>query len=219
MAAGEAGEIAGSVQARTSDAESTRRNIIEIATEEFARKGLSGARIDEIAARTHTSKRMIYYYFTDKEGLFVAVLEEAYRRIRAIEAGLDLAHLEPEEALRTLVGFTFDYQNANEDFIRLVMVENIHRGAHLARSNVIQSLNVSVIDTIRDIYARGCRKGVFRKGVTEIDLHMLISALCFFNVSNRSTFSLIFKRDMIDPQDLAHRRAVIVDTILRYVRK
>jgi AcrR family transcriptional regulator len=137
---------------RTNDPEGTRRNIIAVATSEFAEKGFSGARVDEIAARTSTSKRMIYYYFGDKEGLFVAVLEEAYRRIRAIEATLKLDHLDPESALRALVGFTFDYQNANEDFIRLVMVENIHGGVHLARSKVIQDLNVvSVIDAIRDI--------------------------------------------------------------------
>jgi AcrR family transcriptional regulator len=130
--------------ARTTDRERTRQNIIEIATDEFANKGFSGARIDEIAARMNTSKRMIYYYYRDKEGLFIAVLEEAYRRIRAIEATLNLDHLEPEAAIRALVGFTFDYQNANEDFIRLVMVENIHKGVHLAKSQAIQGLDVSV---------------------------------------------------------------------------
>jgi AcrR family transcriptional regulator len=204
---------------RGSDPERTRRNIIEVATREFASKGFSGARIDEIAARTNTSKRMIYYYFTDKEGLFVAVLEAAYRRIRQLEATLKLNDVDPEVALRTLVGFTFDYQNANEDFIRLVMVENIHRGAHLARSRVLQDVNVSVIDTLRTIYARGCREGVFRTGLDEIDLHMSISALCFFNVANRATFSQIFRRDMAGPEALARRREVVIDTIIRYVRK
>jgi len=204
---------------RTNDPEATRRNIIAIATAEFADKGFSGARVDAIAARTNTSKRMIYYYFEDKEGLFVAVLEEAYRRIRAIEATLDLDHLDPESALRALVGFTFDYQNANEDFIRLVMVENIHKGVHLARSKVIQDLNVSVIDSIRSIYTRGIAAGVFREGIDEIDLHMSISALCFFNVANRATFSRIFKREMAGSQALARRREIVTDTILRFVSK
>src|SRR5262249_13968985 len=161
--------------------------------------GFSGARVDDIAARTNTSKRMIYYYFGDKEGLFVAVLEQAYGRIREIETTLQLGHLEPESALRALVGFTFDYQNANERFIRLVMVENIHNGVHLARSRVIEKLNVSVIATLRDIYGRGRSAGVFRDGIDEIDLHMSISALCFFNVANRATFSRIFKREMATP--------------------
>jgi AcrR family transcriptional regulator len=203
-------------RART-DADATRRNILEVATAEFARKGFSGARIDEIAARTNTSKRMIYYYFADKEDLFVAVLEEAYRRIRGIEGELDLAHLDPEAAVRALVGFTFDYQHANEDFIRLVMVENIHMGVHLARSKVIQALNVSVIETLRDIYQRGVAAGVFRPGIDPIDLHMSISALCFFNVSNRATFSQIFKRDMKSAKARGKRREVVVETIVRYL--
>lgn len=206
------------VPPRTPDAESTRRNILDVATQEFARKGFSGARIDEIAARTSTSKRMLYYYFTDKEGLFVAVLEAAYQRIRSIENTLDLEHLGPEEALTTLVGFTFDYQNANPDFIRLVMVENIHDGVHLKRSGAIHDLNVTVIDAIRRLYQRGVAEGVFRKGLDPIDIHMSISALCFFNVSNRATFSLIFSRDMSSPKALAKRRAIVVETILRSVR-
>ena len=202
---------------RVYDAEATRRNIIAVATEEFARNGLAGARIDEIAARTATSKRMIYYYFKDKEGLYLTVLEEAYRRIRAIEATLDLEHLPPIEALKKLVRFTFDYQNANEDFIRLVMIENIHDAAYLGRSKVIQALNVTVIDAIRRLCERGVAEGVFREGLDPVDLHWSISALCFFNVSNRATFSRIFKCDMASPRALAARRAGIVDMILRHV--
>ena len=201
------------------DPELTRRNILAVATREFAEKGYSGARVDEIAAQTNTSKRMIYYYFEDKEGLFVAVLEDAYRRIRQIEATLDLVDLEPEAAIRALVGFTFDYQNSNEDFIRLVMVENIHQGVHLARSRAIQDLNVSVINTLREIYERGVLDGVFREGIDEIDLHMTISALCFFNVSNRATFSRIFKKDMSSQEMLAKRRETVIDTVIRYLKK
>jgi AcrR family transcriptional regulator len=207
------------IKRRIQDPEGTRRNIIEIATDEFADKGFSGARIDDIAARTNTSKRMIYYYFGDKEGLFIDVLEQAYSRIRQIETTLELDHIEPVSALRALVGFTFDYQNANENFIRLVMVENIHKGIHLARSRIIEELNLSAITTLRDIYRRGRMAGVFRDGIDEIDLHMSISALCFFNVANRATFSRIFKREMATPDALARRREVVIDTIIRYVRK
>jgi AcrR family transcriptional regulator len=207
------------IKRRIQDPEGTRRNIVEIATDEFADKGFSGARIDDIAARTNTSKRMIYYYFGDKEGLFVEVLEQAYSRIRQIEATLELDHIEPESALRALVGFTFDYQNANENFIRLVMVENIHKGIHLARSRIIEEMNLSAITTLRDIYRRGRMAGVFRDGIDEVDLHMSVSALCFFNVANRATFSRIFKREMATPDALARRREIVIDTIIRYVRK
>jgi len=194
-------------------------NIIEVATREFAEKGLAGGRIDEIAALTHTSKRMIYYHFGSKEGLYVAVLEEAYRRIRQIETGLSLEDLDPEAALAKLVGFTYDYQLANPDFIRLVMSENIQKGEFLAQSTTIQKLNVPVITAVKSVYDRGVKAGVFRRGLDAVDLHMSISALCFFNVANRHTFALIFKRDMTDPQEMTSRRRNIVEMVLRFVRK
>jgi AcrR family transcriptional regulator len=204
---------------RAQDPEGVRQNILAIATDEFANKGYSSARVDDIAARTSASKRMIYYYFGDKERLFIAVLEQAYGCIRQIEAALDLAHLEPEAALRTMVGFTFDYQNANEAFIRLVMVENIHHGVHLARSGAIEGLNSPVITTLRDICRRGIQAGLFRDGIDEVDLHMSISALCFFNVANRATFSRIFNREMATQHALARRREIVIETIMRYVKR
>ena len=204
---------------RTNDPQRTMANIVEVATREFADKGLTGARIDEIAAATQTSKRMIYYYFTSKEGLYVTVLEEAYRRIRSIENELHLEDLEPEDALRKLVGFTFDYQLANPDFIRLVMTENIHNGEFLAQSKTIQQLNVPVINAVKAVYERGVKARVFRRNLDAVDLHMSISALCFFNVSNRHTFSLIFKRDLDSPRALAQRRDSIVEMVVRFVRQ
>jgi AcrR family transcriptional regulator len=198
-------------------ADLTRANIIAVATREFASKGFSGARVDEIADLTATSKRMIYYYFTNKEGLYVAVLEQAYRGIREIESQLDLDHLEPVQAVRTLVGFTFDYQWEHEDFVRLVMVENIHHGVHLGTSREMRGLNVSIIDTLARVYQRGVAGGLFRPGLDQIDLHMTISALAFFNVSNRHTFSKIFGRDLTEPAILASRRDVVIETVLRYM--
>jgi AcrR family transcriptional regulator len=204
---------------RTNNPERTTADILAIATREFADKGLAGARIDEIAAATRTSKRMIYYYFGSKEGLYVAVLEEAYRRIRSIEAELHLEDLPPEDALRKLVGFTYDYQLANPDFIRLVMTENIHRGEFLAQSKSIQQLNVPAIDAVKTVYQRGVQAGVFRNDVDPVDLHMSISALSFFNVANRHTFGLIFKRDFDSPRAIGARRDSIVEMVVRYVRK
>jgi AcrR family transcriptional regulator len=190
-----------------------------VATAEFAEKGLAGARIDEIAERTRTSKRMIYYYFKSKEGLYLAVLEEAYHGIRAIEATLDLEHLPPKQALRALVGFTFDYQRANPDFIRLVMNENMHKGEYLKKSANIRALNAPAIDALRDIYRRGLEEGVFREGLDPIDLHTSISALSFFNVSNQHTFSIIFDRDVTAEEQVARRRKSVEDMVLGYMLK
>jgi AcrR family transcriptional regulator len=203
---------------RVNDPEGTKRNIVEVATREFAQKGYGGARVDAIAARTRTSKRMIYYYFGGKEGLYLAVLEEAYSSIRRTEATLDLERLPPETALRTLVAFTFDYYTKHPEFVRLVMSENIMDGVHMARSKTIGKLNVTVIDALRRLVARGQRAGVFRRGIDPIELHMSISALGIFNVANRATFSTIFRRDMASPRALAARRAEVVDIVLRHVR-
>jgi AcrR family transcriptional regulator len=204
---------------RVNDPERTMADIIDVATREFAEKGLAGARIDVIADAMRTSKRMIYYYFGSKEGLYVRVLEEAYRRIRAIETGLHLEDLAPEDALRRLVAFTVEYQLANPDFIRLVMTENIHRGEYLKQSKEIQRLNVPAIEGLRRVYERGVAAGVFRAGLDPVDLHMSISALSFFNTANRHTFALIFKRDLESAAATVARRESIVEMVVRFVRR
>ncbi|MBB1074137.1 TetR family transcriptional regulator [Rhodoferax sp. 4810] len=205
------------VPTRTNDPERTMAGILEVATKEFAEKGLSGARIDAIAAATRTSKRMIYYYFGSKEGLYVAVLEESYRRMREIEAALHLENLAPEAALKRLVEFTFDHHWGNPDYIRLVMNENIERGNYLAQSKSIQELNVPAIAAIQELYDRGVAQGVFRPGLDATDIHASISALTFFNVSNQHTFGLIFKDATQGEAALAARRASITDMVVRFV--
>jgi AcrR family transcriptional regulator len=204
---------------RTNDPERTKRDIVAVATHEFAANGLSGARVDEIAERTKTSKRMIYYYFGSKEGLYLAVLEEAYRHIRGIEEQLKVDHLSPEEGLAQLVRSTFDYHLANPDFGRLVMNENMHRGEFIGQSTIIQKLNLPAIQSVRSLYERGRKVGIFRAGIDPVELHWTISALCLFNVSNRYTFSIIFKRDLGSPTVLAARRQTAIDTVLNFVRK
>ena len=194
-------------------------DILEVATREFAEKGLAGARIDVIAQAMRTSKRMIYYYFGSKEGLYVAVLEEAYRRMRDIESRLQLEDLPPEDALRKLVGFTVDYQLAHPEFIRLVMNENILKGQYLKDSKAIQRLNVPAIAGLERVYARGVAAGVFRAGLDPVDLHMSISALSVFNVANRHTFSLIFQRDLEGPAEVIARRDSIIEMVVRFARK
>ncbi len=193
--------------------------ILEVALREFADKGLSGARIDEIAAATRTSKRMIYYYFGSKEGLYLAVLEHSYREMRRIEGELMLDNLPPEDALRRLVEFTFDHHVAHEDYIRIVMNENIERGKYLAQSQIIQELNVPAISAIGRLYERGLAAGVFRQGLDPVDIHASISALTFFNVSNQYSFGQIFKRDLSASAVRALRRANIVEMVVRFVRR
>jgi AcrR family transcriptional regulator len=217
QAAAAAGDDAAA--SRTNNPDRTMADILAVATREFAEKGLAGARIDVIAEAMRTSTRMIYYYFGSKEGLYIAVLEDAYQRIRGTEAELHLDDLTPEDALRKLVGFTVDYQLAHPEFTRLVMTENIHRGEFIAQSKAIQALNLPAIDAVRRVYERGLAAGVFRNGIDAVDLHMSISALAVFNVANKHTFSLIFKRDLDAPAAIVARRDSIVEMIVRFVRK
>jgi AcrR family transcriptional regulator len=202
---------------RTNDPQRTMADILKVATREFADKGLAGARIDEIADATRTSKRMIYYYYGNKEGLYLAVLEDAYRRTREIEAQLHLKDLPPVQALEKLVGFTFDRHRDNEDFIRLVMNENINRGEYIRQSSIIQELNVPVIEAIQELYQRGVKEGVFRKGLNPIDIHFAISAFAFFNVSNRHTFGTIFQERASTKKASSVRKDQVIELMLRFV--
>jgi AcrR family transcriptional regulator len=201
------------------DPAGVQSNILAVAMAEFAANGLSGARIDEIAAKTRTSKRMIYYYFGDKVGLYRHVLEEAYRQVRAGEEELELGHLEPVEALRRLVEFTFDHHRANPDFIRIVMIENIHRGAYLEQSELIGALNAGAIEKLEEICRRGRHAGLFRDGIEPLELHWQISALSFFNVSNRATFSRIFDRALYEEGGQEKLKKHVVEMVLRFVLK
>ncbi|KOF15295.1 TetR family transcriptional regulator [Ensifer adhaerens] len=203
---------------RKNDPQRTKEDILIVATDEFATHGLAGARVDAIAEKTRTSKRMIYYYFESKEGLYLSVLERSYRKIRTLEADLQLSSLAPEEALRTLISTTFDHDQANPEFVRLVSIENIHHAAHMMRSEAIRDLNVSVIETIAGILERGVAEGVFQRRADPIDVHMLISAFCFFRVSNRYTFGTIFRRDLSEPETMQRHKGLIADAVLSYLK-
>lgn len=199
------------------DPDGVRRDIVRIASEEFANNGLSGARIDEIAARTKTSKRMIYYYFGDKDGLYQTCLESAYARVRHGEEELDLGGLPPDQALAKLVSFTFDHHRKNPDFIRMVMIENIHNADYLSKSDLIQSTNTAAIDKLADIIQRGQKAGTFRAELSPVELHWHISALSFFNVSNRPTFSALFGTELFSKTGQEGLRDHAVEMILRFV--
>lgn len=200
------------------DAERSKADILAVATEEFATYGLSGARVDAIAKRTRTSKRMIYYYFKGKEGLYRAVLEKAYSEIRSIDSQVGIEDAEPvEDAIRKIVEITFDYDETHPYFISLVAVENVHRGRNIAKLPSIKQSGASVIRVLNSILERGARQGVFRKDVNAIDLHLFISAFCVFRVSNRFTFGKIFDCDLSDPAVRARHKKIFTEAVLRYL--
>ncbi len=204
-------------QDRIRDADRTRAELLQVATEVFAESGLSGARVDEIAERTRTTKRMIYYYFGGKEQLYLAVLDEAYRGIRAAEQGIHAGDLEPVDAVRRVAELTFDHHHAHPEFIRLVAIENIHRGEHLRRLDSLRELSTPAASLLDDILTRGRDTGVFRDDVDAVDVHMLISSYCVFQVANNATFGFLFGRDMRDPEVRSRHRAILGDVVVSWL--
>ena len=202
----------------TRDADRTQREILDVATKEFAEQGFAGARVDEIAARTRTTKRMIYYYFGSKERLFVAVLERAYAGIRAAEQTIDVDHLDAAAAIRRLAELTFDHQESHPDFCRLVAIENIHRAEHIAGREDFAGENSRAIELIEAILERGRADGSFTRDIDAVDLHMMISAFCVFRVANRHTFGAIFDRDLADPALRERYRQMLGDMVVEYLR-
>jgi AcrR family transcriptional regulator len=204
---------------RPYDSTQSLADILDVATKEFADKGLSGARVDEIAALTRTSKRMIYYHFGSKDALYLAVLERAFQAQATSEDALELDNMEPAEALRCLVGFSYDYHQQNASFVRLVTNENERRGELFAQTDFIARMNLSVKDRLRRVYEAGVSAGVFRSGINPVDLRMSIAALCFYPVSNRHTFSLLFNHDMQSPAAVSAHRESVIEMIMRFVLK
>jgi AcrR family transcriptional regulator len=203
---------------RQRDPERTRAEILQVATAEFARVGYSGARVDNIAKLTRTTKRMIYYYFGGKEQLYVAVLEQAYGEIRANEQQLDLKHLSPVEAIRTLVEHTFDYHDEHPEFIRLIAAENVHNAEHVRASKELGGLNSPIIGLIQSILNRGYRDGVFYRRVKAIEVHTLMSALCFYRVSNQATVKALFGYDMAAPTARRRQRLFIAEMFASWLQ-
>ena len=199
------------------DPEAVKADILKAARAEFAEHGLSGARVQDIADRIKTSKRMIFYYFQDKERLYEAVLEEAYRSVRKAETALNLDGLPPDQALARLVEFTFDHHRSNTDFIRLVMIENIHGGRHMNNIASLIDTNTSAIEQIERICVAGKKAGLFRDDISPLVIHWQISAMSFFNVSNRDTFSINFGTDLFSETAQTDLRKKVVESILASV--
>lgn len=200
------------------DPERTRAAILEAATEEFTAKGLTGARVDHIARRSGVNKRMIYYYYGDKEGLYLAVLEATYAAIRQAEIGLHLDDRDPADGMRELVRFTWNYFIKHPEFLSLLANENMHQARFLKQSEKIRDLHSPLIGMISSLLARGAKNGVFRAEIDPVQLYISIASLGFFYMSNRHTLSTIFGRDLSAPDALQTRGDHVVDVVLAYLK-
>jgi len=199
------------------DPSATRASILRAATEEFAYHGLGGARVDRIAEKADINKRMLYYYFGNKEDLFLAVLEQSYRDIRDAEVELNLSRTDPIEGIRRLIAFTWNYYLEHPEFLRLLNSENLHRAEHLKRSKEIRDMHSPFIAMIDDLLERGRHDGVFRAGVDPVQLYISIASLSYFYLSNRHTLSTIFGRELLAPRERAERLGHMTDLVLGYL--
>jgi len=204
---------------RLRDADRSQQTILLAARDEFALYGLAGARVDRIAERADINKRLIYYYFKSKDELFLAVLESTYADIRAAEQKLHLDEMDPVEAIRELVSFTWHYYLEHPEFISLLNSENQHNAAHLKKSARIQEMNSPLVQMLDTVLERGRRKDLFRAGIDPIQLYISIASICYFYLSNNQTLSTIFGRDLRAPKAMAQRLSHMTDMVLGYVMR
>lgn len=209
--------MAKSPSQRTRDPEATRARILAAAKAEFARKGLGGARVDDIAARAKANKRMLYHYFGNKEDLFRITLEDAYADFRAAEARLEIEKDDPITAIKRLVSFTWQYYLDNPEFITLVNSENLHKARHIRNSKRMREMSRPFVGRMRDLLARGAAAGLFRADLDPVQVNITIAATGYYYLTNRFTGSIVFERDLMSEGALAQRVDFNTRTILRMV--
>lgn len=202
---------------REQAAQTTRDNILKAATKVFARYGYEGGSVEKISKAAKSFDRMIYYYFGSKEGLFIEVLEETYRRMNDAESKLDLDTAKPVEALQAVIRFVVGYYRKNPEFITLLNTENLHKGKHISKSMRAREYSSPAIEVIRRVLESGQAQGLFRKDVSARDLYLLIAATGYFYMSNRHTLSAFLGEDLEAPEALAHWETFVIDSVLRTV--
>lgn len=195
----------------------TKRRILAAAKVEFAKKGLGGARVDDIAARAKANKRMMYHYFGNKDDLFKQVVEDAYGEFRQREAALELDSLDPVTAIKTLIAFIWKYFLDNPEFITLVNSENLHKARHIKKSGRMEEMNRSFVGRMQHLLARGVQARVFRTGLDPVQVNISIAAVGYYYLTNRFTGSIVFERDLMSEKALAARLEFNTQTILRMI--
>ncbi|HQR97964.1 MULTISPECIES: TetR/AcrR family transcriptional regulator [unclassified Polaromonas] len=202
---------------REQAAQTTRDNILRAATKVFARYGYEGGSVEKISQSAKSFDRMIYYYFGSKEGLFIEVLEDMYRRMNDAELELDLDLEQPVESLKDVIRFVVTYYSKNPEFITLLNTENLHRGKHIAKSMRAREYSSPAIAIIQKLLESGVKKKVFRADISARNVYLLIAATGYFYISNRHTLSAFLGEDLQTPEALAAWQAFITSTVLRTV--
>lgn len=203
---------------REQAAQTTRDNILKAAIKVFARYGYEGGSVEKISKAAKSFDRMIYYYFGSKEGLFIEVLEEIYRRMNDAETTLDIRLETPVEALKAVVRFVSQYYRKHPEFVTLLNTENLHKGKHISKSMRAREYSSPAVSVIEQVLAAGVASQEFRADLRARDLYLLIASMGYFYQSNRYTLSAFLGEDIDQPEAVAHWDEFMIDTVLRTVR-
>jgi len=195
-------------------AQATREAILRAATKVFARHGFAGGRVEQISKAAKSYDRMIYYYFGSKEGLFIAVIEDTYRRFNEAEQGLALDTTQPLAALDAMIRFVWTYYQKNPEFITLLNSENLLRGKHIAKSVRAKDYSSPALAITDSVLQAGIAQGLFRPTLNARDLYLMIASMAYFYLSNRYTLSSFLGENLEAPEALAHWEASRVSAIL-----
>jgi AcrR family transcriptional regulator len=202
---------------REQSAQATRETLLKAAIKVFGKHGLAGGRVEQISRAAKSHDRMIYYYFGSKEALFVAVIEETYRRFNEAEARLGLDLTRPEQALRDVIAFIWGYYQKHPEFITLLNSENLHRGRHIGKSSRAGEYSSPALDVLSRVLGSGVAAGLFRPELAARDIYLMIASMGYFYLSNRYTLSAFLGETLDDPAALAHWQQFITDAVLRTV--
>jgi AcrR family transcriptional regulator len=200
-------------------AQATRENILRAATKVFAKHGFAGGRIEQISKAAKSYDRMIYYYFGSKEGLFIAVLEEMYRRFNEAEAKVVLDTAQPVQALTDVIRFMWGYYQRNPEFITLLNTENLHRGKHISKSLRAREFSSPAVAVLGEVLARGVAQKRFRPDAAARDIYLMIASMGYFYLSNRFTLAAFLGEELETPAALAHWEAFLIDSVMRTVAR
>lgn len=195
----------------------TRDRILQAAIAEFADKGLAGGRLDTICAAAGANIRMVYHYFHDKAGLYIAVLEHVLGELRHEELKLDVDQTAPMEALLQLFDFTYDHFASHPELISLLSGENLLKAEFLKRSTRTPVISSPVLRLIREILRSGEADGSLRGGIDPLQLYVMLVSLSYFHLSNGHTLSVIFESDLFRPEWLSRHKAIAREVVRRFM--
>jgi TetR/AcrR family transcriptional regulator len=200
------------------NADATRAKILAAALAEFGERGLPAASTDDIAERCGVNKRMIYYYFRSKEGLYLAALESVFEELVALEKKIEVEHLDPPAAIAAMINTKIDYYIDNPHFVSFLSMENFYKARHLRKSKKLALFKTPLTEVIARVLKRGERSGDFRSDVEPVDFYVSICALCIMYFSNQYTLGAIFGRELMTPANIEKRRHAVIDLVLGYLQ-